>query len=168
MHCGQGLPSSAMGYALTTNGTTVSQSVTRIPARISAWKQLHGKYNFDAHPLAPLGIRIVMHENLSQHGSWAPHEVNGFYLGLALQHYRCYHGWVVKTQRERALDKVAWHRPQTIVMPGASEKELLITKALVDLRTALHASTLQLSQSETQSKNLQSFFSYHHLVLPPQ
>jgi len=32
MHCGQGLPSSAVGYTLTTSGT-VSKSVARIPAR---------------------------------------------------------------------------------------------------------------------------------------
>ena len=138
-----------MGYALTTNGTTVSQSVTRIPARISAWKQLHGKYNFDAHPLAPLGMRVVMHEKPSQRGSWAPHGVDGFYLGPALQHYRCYRGWVVKTQRERVVDTDTWN-PQAIVMPGASEKELL-TKALIDLHTAIHCSTSQLPQSETQS-----------------
>ena len=96
---------------------------------------------------APLGICIVMHEKPSQRGSWAPHAVDGFYLGPALQHYRCYRGWVVKTQCERVVDTVAWHL-QTIVMPGASEKELL-TKALVDLRTAIHESTLQLPQSET-------------------
>jgi hypothetical protein len=91
-----------------------------------------------------------MHKKPSQRGSWAPHGVDGFYLGPALQHYRCYRGWVVKTQcGERVVDTVAWH-PQTIVMPGASEKELL-TKALIDLRTAIHVSTLQLPQSEKQS-----------------
>ena len=87
---------------------------SRLDPRISAWEQLHGKYNFDAHPLAPLGIRVVMHEKPSQRGSWAPHGVVGFYLGPALQHYRCYRGWVVKTQRERVVDTVAWH-PQAIV-----------------------------------------------------
>ena len=35
-------------------------------------------------------------------------------------------------------------------MPGALEKELL-TKALVDLRTAVHVSNLQLPLSETKS-----------------
>ena len=90
-----------------------------------------------------------MHEKPSQRGSWAPHGVDGFYLGPALQHYRCYRGWVVKTQRERIVDTVAWH-PQAIVMPGASEKELL-NKALIDLRTTIHGNTSQLPQSETQS-----------------
>ena len=79
----------------------------------------------------------------------ADHGVDGFYLGPALQHYRCYRGWVVKTQCERVVDTVAWHL-QTIVMPCASEKELL-TKALVDLRTAIHESTFQLPLSETKS-----------------
>jgi hypothetical protein len=33
-------------------------------------------------------------------------------LGPALEHYRCYRGWIIKTQRERIVDTVAWH-PKT-------------------------------------------------------
>ena len=111
---------------------------------------LHGKYNFDAHPIAPRGMRIVLHEEKPhQRGSWSLHGVEGFYLGPALEHYRCYRGWVVKTQRERVTDTVAWHS-QTIMMPGASEKELLI-KALADLQTAIHASAHNLPPPDTLS-----------------
>ena len=122
---------------------------SRVDPHISAWEQLHGKYNFDAHPIAPLGMRIVLHEKPHQRGSWSPHGVEGFYLGPALEHYRCYRGWVVKTQRERISDTIAWH-PQTIKMPGASEKELLI-KALTDLQTTIHATAHNLPPSETLS-----------------
>ena len=120
-----------------------------VDPHISAWGQLHGKYNFDAYPIAPLGMRIALHEKPHQWGLWSPHGVEGFYLGPALEHYRCYRGWVVKTQRERVSDTVAWH-PQTIMMPGASEKELLI-KALADLQTAIHASANNLPPSDTLS-----------------
>eukprot|EP01035_Chromulina_nebulosa_P007419 gene7419-10021_t len=58
---------------------------SRLDPRISAWEQLHGKYNYDAHPIAPLGMRIVLHEKPHQRGSWSPHHgVEGFYLGPAL------------------------------------------------------------------------------------
>ena len=36
---------------------------SRLDPRISAWEQLHGKYDFNAHPIVPLGMRIVLHEN---------------------------------------------------------------------------------------------------------
>ena len=56
---------------------------SRLDPRISAWEQMHGKYNFDAHPIAPLGMRIVMHEKPHQRGSWSPHGVDGF---ISVQH----------------------------------------------------------------------------------
>ena len=49
-------------------------------------------------------MRIVLHEKPHQRGSWSPNGVEGFYLDPALKHYRCYRGWVVKTQRERVSD----------------------------------------------------------------
>jgi hypothetical protein len=85
-------------------------------------------------------MRIVMHEKPHQRSSWSPHGVEDFYLGPALERYRCYRGWVVKTQRKRVVDPVAWH-PQNVMMPGASETELL-GKSLEDLRAAILANTM--------------------------
>ncbi len=72
---------------------------SRIDPCISAWTQLHGTYDLSAHPIAPLGMRIVLHEKPHQRATWAPHGVEGFYLGPALNYYRCYRGCVIKTQR---------------------------------------------------------------------
>ena len=105
----------------------------------SAWEALHGPYDFNAHPLAPIGTRIVMHEKPAQRGSWAPHGVDGFYIGPALEHYRCYRGWVTSTQRERIVDTVAWH-PRNVMMPGASAQEIL-TNAVLDLQRTIRAAT---------------------------
>ena len=94
-------------------------------------------------------MKIVMHEKPLQRASWAPHGVEGFYLGPALEHYRCFRGWVVKTQHERVVDTVAWH-PHNVIMPGSSENELLI-KALSDLRAAIHTRADHLPPTDTQS-----------------
>ena len=69
------------------------------------------------------------------------------YLGPALEHHRCYRGWVVKTQRERVVDTVSWH-PQNVMMPGASETELL-SKSLEDLRAVVLANTTHTYPAET-------------------
>jgi hypothetical protein len=57
---------------------------SRLDPRISTWEQPHGKFDFYAHPIVPLGMRIVLHEKPHQRGTWAPHGVEGFYLGPAL------------------------------------------------------------------------------------
>ena len=57
---------------------------SRVDPHISAWEQLHGKYNFDAHPIAPLGMHIILHEKPHQRGSWSPHGVEGFYLASTI------------------------------------------------------------------------------------
>ena len=139
---------------------------SRLDPRISAWEQLHGKYDFNAHPIVPLGMRIVLHEKPPQRGTWSPHGVEGFYLGPALEHYRCYRGWVIKTQRERVVDTVAWH-PQNVMMPGASEKEIL-TKVLTDLRAAIETHSAQLSAPAAELiADLQQDFSTLFPVTPP-
>ena len=115
---------------------------SRIDTPIFAWAQLHGTYDFSAHPIAPLGMRIVLHEKPHQRATWTPHGVEGFYLGPALEHYRCYHGWVIKTQRECFVDTVAWH-PHNVMMPGASEKEML-RRVLTELCSTIQPNGAQL------------------------
>ena len=46
---------------------------SRIDLRISVWAQLHRTNDFSAHPIAPLGMRIVLHEKPQQRATWAPH-----------------------------------------------------------------------------------------------
>jgi len=48
---------------------------------ISAFEGVYGKkYDFAAHPMAPCGTRVLVYEQASLRGSWAPHGVSGFYL----------------------------------------------------------------------------------------
>ena len=139
---------------------------SRLDPRISAWEQLHGRFDFNAYPIVPLDMRIVLHEKPHQRGTWAPHGVKGFYLGPALEHYRCYRGWVIKTQRERIVDTVAWH-PQNVMMPGASEKEIL-ARVLTELRATIQANTSNLPQPATALlTTLQDDLSALFTITPP-
>ena len=53
---------------------------------ISAWHELHGPPDLDRTPLAPPGMRVVIHEKPADRTSWAPHGVDGFYVGPAPLH----------------------------------------------------------------------------------
>jgi aspartokinase-like uncharacterized kinase len=93
---------------------------------ISAYDGIHGhKHDHDAHPLAPCGTPVIVHEAPDKRTSWGPHGLPGFYLGPAMDHYRCYRIYVVATQSIRISDTIAWmHDP--LYLPGASAHELAI------------------------------------------
>lgn len=96
--------------------------------KISAWQEVHGIYSFDKTPIAPPGLPIVCHEKpKTQRSSWAPHGLDGFYLGPALQHYRCYKVWIKSTRSTRITDTLAWHPAPHHHLPGASPIDDIIS-----------------------------------------
>ena len=62
----------------------------RLNPSLSAYAYLFGMFNYSATPLAPPGIKCQIHEKPTQRKSWAPHSIDGHYLGPALEHYRCF------------------------------------------------------------------------------
>ena len=56
----------------------------------SAWHSLFGPFNFDATPMGPAGCKVLIHHKASIRRSWDFRALDGFYLGPALSHYRCY------------------------------------------------------------------------------
>jgi hypothetical protein len=70
---------------------------SRINPKLSAWEQLHGRYDFNRTPIAPPGIKVLAHKMPSNRQSWSPHAFPAWYVGPALEHYRCYTVWATKT-----------------------------------------------------------------------
>ena len=95
---------------------------SRINPRLSAHAQLHGAFDFNRTPLAPAGTRVMIHEKSSVRGTWAPHAVDGWYLGPAEHHYRCYRVYVKETSAERIADTVVWF-PRHVRLPVASSRD---------------------------------------------
>eukprot|EP01034_Spumella_vulgaris_P021900 gene21900-27977_t len=104
---------------------------------ISAYEGIHGsQYDFSAHPIAPCGTHVLIHETPEQRASWAPHGVPGFYLGPAPKHFRAYRVFAIPTQSSRVTDTVAW-LSAPFKMPGSSTVEL-VHAATRDLTVALN------------------------------
>jgi hypothetical protein len=60
-------------------------------------------------PLAPPGTKVLVHKKTSVRGTWAPHTIDEWYLGPALNHYRCYRVWIWSTTTaKRIADSLAW------------------------------------------------------------
>ena len=105
---------------------------------ISAWHQLHGPFDFNRTPLAPPGIKVVVHEKPDKRGSWAVHGPEGFYVGPALKSYRCYRVFVPSTKAVRISDTLSWHPVSSLHLPGSSPYDDIVA-LLAQLQTTLLA-----------------------------
>jgi hypothetical protein len=98
---------------------------SRINPRMPAYAQLNGHFDFNRTPLAPPGTRIIAHEKPDQRSSWDPPGVDGYYLGPALDQYRCYQVHITKTKGTRIVDTVEFflqrrqcHRHLQMIWPS--------------------------------------------------
>ena len=62
---------------------------SRLNPKLSAYAQLEGTFDFNCTPLAPPGTRVIVHEKPTQRCTWAPHGIDGWYIGPALDQYQC-------------------------------------------------------------------------------
>jgi hypothetical protein len=125
-----------------------------INPRMSAYAQLNGNFDFNRAPLAPPGTRIVDHEKPDQRASWDPHGLDGYYLGPALDHYRCYQVHITKTKGTRIVDTVELF-PAKLEMPSTSSKDLAII-AVLELSNALQYPAPAAPFSQIGTAQLQS------------
>jgi len=109
---------------------------------ISAWEDIHGPFDFARHPLAPLGTRVVIAVSPEVRGSWESHGKDGYYVGPALDHYRCHRIWVRESRRVRISDSVSWH--PVGISPSANPPS---TQAILDSISDLKVALLQYSDS---------------------
>jgi len=61
----------------------------RCNPKLSAYSYIFGTFNFMATPLAPPGTKVVAHTHPDKRGSWELNGKVGWYVGLAMNHYRC-------------------------------------------------------------------------------
>jgi hypothetical protein len=123
---------------------------SRINPQLSAQAQINGAFDFNRTPLSPPRTKVLIHDKPSTRGTWSPHAIEGWNLGPALQHYRCYRVWAWATNYERISDTLAWF-PTTIIMQRHSTADIT-TAAAHDLAQAL----LSPSPSSTLSPSMTS------------
>jgi hypothetical protein len=80
--------------------------ISRINPKLSASTHIDGQYDYNRVPMAPPCIRIIVHKTPNRRRTWAPHGQDGWYIGPALEHYRCYMVYITKTRSERVVETV--------------------------------------------------------------
>ncbi len=108
---------------------------SRVNPKLSAWEYLFGRFDYNKTPLAPPGMKLVIHNKPSQRRSWDPHGLLAFYVGPAMQHYRCMRCYVPATKAERVTDTVTY-LPHNIPLPHATP-DIYIQKTLDDILNIL-------------------------------
>jgi hypothetical protein len=96
---------------------------------ISGYQGNYGStYDFVAHPIYPPGVRVVVLEPTDKRESWAPHGLDGFYLGPAPHTYQSYRCWILSTNGIRTSDSISVH-PHKLRLPGSLREDLVHAKA---------------------------------------
>ena len=132
-------------------------------SRISAYAGIHGApFDFVAHPIHPPGTKIVVLEPTGQRETWAPHGLDGFYLGPCLKHHQTYWVYITATNSIRNSDSISWH-PSKLRLPGSSREDLLYAKAS-DIYSHLQSS----ADAKTNSTLCQLASDMHALMLQVQ
>jgi hypothetical protein len=108
---------------------------SRLNPKLSAATHIFGQYDFNRAPMAPPGTKNIAHETPSRRRTWAPHGQDGWYIGPALEHYRCYTVYVMKTRGNRIVETVDFF-PEKFTLPFPSSQDLA-TQAASDLTHAL-------------------------------
>jgi len=104
---------------------------SRINPKLSAYAQVFGTYNYNSHPIGPPGTLVMIHEKPNQRKSWAPHAIEGWYVGPSMEHYRCYNIWNPATRHMRIADTLTW-LPTKVPSPLPTDAER-ITAAIEDI-----------------------------------
>jgi hypothetical protein len=108
---------------------------SRINPKLSAATHIFGQYDFNRAPMAPPGTRIIAHETPNRRQTWSPHGQDGWYIGPALEHYRCYTVYITKTREERVVETVGFF-PEKFTLPFPPAQDLA-TPAAAELTHAL-------------------------------
>ena len=108
---------------------------SRINPKLSAHAQLHGTFDFNRTPLAPPGIRVLVHVKPSERTTWSPHAADGWYVGPAVDSYRCYTVWMWDSRATRICDTLTWF-PTKVTMPLANSNDLILA-GIQDILQAL-------------------------------
>ena len=139
---------------------------------VSAYEDMMGaRYNWERNPMFPLGTKVVTHDKPDKRKTWDHHGQEAFYLGPALDSYRCYRVWTIKTKATRITDTLAWHSDR-FKMAAISNDEFLAA-SFNSMAEALTRIANEPARAKDESFKpatvalLEQMRSYQLLVAPP-
>jgi hypothetical protein len=108
---------------------------SRINLKLTSATHIFGQHDCNRAPMAPPETRIIAHETPGMRQTWAPHGQDGWYIGPAMEYYRCYTVYITKTRSNRIVETVEFS-PHQFKIPFPSSSDLA-TQAAAELTRAL-------------------------------
>eukprot|EP00957_Ditylum_brightwellii_P132803 10126391-Ditylum_brightwellii.AAC.1 len=96
---------------------------------------MHGSFDFEATPMAPLGTKCYIHNKPHKCTSWDFNAEDVWYLGPAVNHYRCY-TMVMKEKAGQHITDTIKFKHHGVKVPNVTPAER-IAKAGKDLAAAV-------------------------------
>eukprot|EP00536_Pseudo-nitzschia_multiseries_P019014 jgi/Psemu1/58491/gm1.58491_g len=121
-HAAAGYPTKETWALITLNLLHAS----RTQPKLSAYELRRGIYDYNKHPLAPMGCWVTIHDRAQERGAWQDHGTRGYYIGPALKHYRNYTCVGEASRATRTSNTVAFF-PRTEMPRTSSTDRLLMT-----------------------------------------
>jgi hypothetical protein len=118
-----------------------------------AYEAIHGPYDWNWFPLAPLGCKAIIYKSPKAWGSWGTRGTDASYLGPSVDHYQCNHYFVPKT-RVYQISSSAKLFPQHCQVPFMSAKDQLqeVTKEMISTLTKMPANEQRRVLTEVHAK----------------
>jgi len=134
--------------------------------RISAWEFFQGPFDFNKTPLGPVGCRVLIYAKPATRRSWDFRAKEGFYIGPALDFYRCFKLVKSDTKSQVISDTVEFHHAyRAIPSPSPEDKIIHGLQAIAGaLKDAPLPSTITQLEAIT---NLRDLFESWRLLSPP-
>jgi hypothetical protein len=82
----------------------------------------NGPFHFNNTPLVPVGCRVLIHAKPSTRCSWDYRAKQGFYVGPALNHYRCYELVKLET-KQKVISNTVQFRHAYLQIPAVSVED---------------------------------------------
>ncbi len=96
-----------------------------INPKISTWEYFNGLFNFNKTPVVPMGCRVLIHTKPAMRQSWDYRAKQGFYIGPALDHYRCYKLVKLET-KQKVISNMVEFRHAYLQIPAVSADDKII------------------------------------------
>ncbi len=134
--------------------------------QISAWEYFQGPFDFNKMPLGPVGCRVLIHAKPITRQSWDFQAKQGFYIGPALDSYRCFKLVNADTKSQCISDTVEFHH-KYLAIPAPTPEDRII-QGLQQVPGALTGATPPTSISQVDAiANLRDIFESWRLLAPP-
>ena len=119
---------------------------TYLHPHMSTFNHLEGMFDYNATPMAPPGIKVLIFNTPTQRRIWAQHGVDGWYISHAPLHYRNFKCYIPATRGERTATSLSFF-PHDFAVPANTQHDD-VARSIRDLTAALnHRYTNSLPQS---------------------